>query len=142
VAARKIAGMPARGRKTIAAELNALIEAQEEAIADPDAFAVVNTEFHERLVALGGNQTMSILIEMLNEIVTRAVTAVTRAGGDTGTLATRQRGVRSQRRLVRLIEEGVPAAAEEHWRAHMAVVAKVMLGQEASTVVDLRHHYG
>jgi hypothetical protein len=41
-----------------------------------------------------------------------------------------------------LLEEGVAAAAEEHWRAHMAVVAKVMLGQEASTVVELFHHYG
>ena len=101
----------------------------------------MNTEFHERLVALSGNQTLTILIEMLNEIVTRAVTAVSQSGGTTGSLAMRQRGVRSQRRLVRLIEEGVPAAAEEHWRDHMAVVAKVMLGQEASTVVDLLPHY-
>jgi GntR family transcriptional regulator, transcriptional repressor for pyruvate dehydrogenase complex len=142
VAARKIAGLPARGRKAIIAELNALIDAQEEAIGDPEAFAVVNTEFHERLVALSGNQTLSILIEMLNEIVTRAVTAVSQGGGVMGSLATRQRALRSQRRLLRLIEEGVPAAAEEHWRVHMAVVAKVMLGQEAATVVDLMHHYG
>ena len=59
-----------------------------------------------------------------------------------GSLSVRQRGIRSQRRLLVLLEEGVAAAAEEHWRAHMAVVAKVMLGQEASTVVDLLHHYG
>jgi GntR family transcriptional regulator, transcriptional repressor for pyruvate dehydrogenase complex len=84
---------------------------------------------------------MTILVEMLNEIVTRAVTAVSQADEVMGTLATRQRGIRSQQRLVRLLEEGVPAAAEEHWRAHMAVVAKVMLGQEASTVIDLLHHY-
>jgi GntR family transcriptional regulator, transcriptional repressor for pyruvate dehydrogenase complex len=142
VAARKIASMPARARTAVTAELGALVGAQEEAIGDPEAFAVANTEFHERLVALSGNQTLGILSEMLNEIVTRAVTAVSRAGDGTGSLATRQRGVRSQRRLLRLIEEGVPAAAEEHWRAHMAVVAKVMLGQEAATVVDLMHHYG
>jgi DNA-binding FadR family transcriptional regulator len=142
VVARKIAGMPSRGRKAITAELGALIDAQEEAIADPEAFAVANTGFHERLVALGGNQTLSILVEMLNEIVTRAVAAVSKAGSVEGSLATRQRSVRSQRRLVRLIEEGVPTAAEEHWRAHMAVVAKVVLGREASTVVDLMHHYG
>jgi GntR family transcriptional repressor for pyruvate dehydrogenase complex len=141
-AARKIAAMPERRRKAAAAELHALIDAEEEAIGDPDAFAALNTEFHERLVALSGNQTLGILIEMLNEIVTRAVTAASKSGGVTGALATRQRGVRSQRRLVRLIEEGVPAAAEEHWRTHMAVVAKVMLGREASTVVDLMHHYG
>ena len=140
-AARKIAGLQARARRAIAAELGALIDAQQEAIGDPAAFAVVTTEFHERLVALSGNQTLSILIEMLNEIVTRAVTEVSQSGGATGSLAMRQRGVRSQRRLVRLIEEGVPAAAEEHWRDHMAAVAKVMLGQEASTVVDLVPHY-
>ena len=142
VAARKIAGMPSRGRKAITADLSALIDAEEEVIADPEAFARSNTEFHERLVALGGNQTLSILVEMLNEIVTRAVAAASRADGVTGSVAARQRSVRSQRRLVRLIEEGVPVAAEEHWRAHMAVVSKVVLGQEASAVVDLMHHYG
>jgi DNA-binding FadR family transcriptional regulator len=141
-AARRVAELPVRPRKAIAAELNAMIDAEEETIGDPEAFAVANTEFHERLVALSGNQTLSILIEMLNEIVTRAVTAVSKSGEAAGSLATRQRGVRSQRRLVLLIEEGIPGAAEDHWRAHMAVVAKVMLGQDASSVVDLMHHYG
>ncbi|HEY6792572.1 MAG TPA: FCD domain-containing protein [Trebonia sp.] len=141
VAARKIAAMPARGRRPIVAELSALIDKEEETINDPEAFALANAEFHERLVLLAGNQTLSILVEMLDEIVTRAVTAVSKVGSIMGSLATRQRGIRSQRRLVRLIEEGVPAAAEEHWRAHMAVVAKVMLGQGASTVIDLLHHY-
>jgi DNA-binding FadR family transcriptional regulator len=141
VAARKIAAMPARGRRAIVAELSALIDKEEETINDPEAFALANAEFHERLVLLAGNQTLSILVEMLNEIVTRAVSAVSKVGSVMGSLATRQRGIRSQRRLVRLIEEGVPVAAEEHWRAHMAVVAKVMLGQGASTVIDLLHHY-
>ena len=142
VAARKIAAMPARARRVVVAGLSALVDAQEGAIADPVAFAVVNTAFHERLVAEAGNQTLGIVIEMLNEIVTRAVTAVSEAGDVAGSLSTRQRGIKSQRRLMVLLEEGVAAAAEEHWRAHMAVVAKVMLGQEASTVVDLLHHYG
>jgi len=142
VAARRIAVLPARARRAVVAELGALVDAQEEAVGDPEAFAVVNTAFHERLVALGGNQTLGIVIEMLNEIVTRAVTAVSKSSGVMGSLATRQRAIRSQRRLLRLIEEGIPDAAEEHWRVHMAVVAKVMLGQEAATVVDLTHHYG
>jgi DNA-binding FadR family transcriptional regulator len=141
-AVRKVAGTPMRARKAIAAELSALIDAQEAVIDDPEAFAVVNTQFHERLVQLSGNQTLSLVIDMINDIVIRAVTAVSKSGATAGSLATRQRGVRSQRRLVRLIEAGVPAAAEEHWRTHMAVVAKVMLGQEAATVVDLMHHYG
>jgi GntR family transcriptional regulator, transcriptional repressor for pyruvate dehydrogenase complex len=140
-AARKIAALPARQRRAAVTELTALIVAEEETIKDPEAFAQANAEFHERLVALAGNQTMTIVVEMLNEIVTRAVTAVSRDDAVMGSLATRQRGIRSQRRLVRLIDEGVPVAAEEHWRAHMAVEAKVVLGQESSTVIDLVHHY-
>jgi GntR family transcriptional repressor for pyruvate dehydrogenase complex len=141
VAARKIADMPARARRSIVAELGAFIDAEEKEIRDPEAFALANTRFHERLVAEAGNQTLSIVIEMLNEVVTRTVTAVSRAGDVTGSLSVRQRGIRSQRRLMVLLEEGVGAAAEEHWRTHMAIVAKVMLGQGASTAIDLVHHY-
>jgi hypothetical protein len=57
-----------------------------------------------------------------------------------GSLATRRRGTRSQERLVELLEAGDGPGAEEHWRAHMAVVRKVILGQEAKTVVDLLDH--
>ena len=92
-------------------------------------------------MSLAGNQTLSIVAEMLNEIVARAVTAVSQGGDSVGSVATRRRGIRSQERLLQLIEAGDGAEAEEHWRAHMQVVGKVMLGQEASTVVDLLHHY-
>jgi DNA-binding FadR family transcriptional regulator len=140
LAARAIAGM--RNRRPAVTELRGLVDEQEATIGDPEAFGDANARFHERLVALAGNQTLSIVAEMLNEVVARAVTAVAQAADDTvGSLQTRRRGIRSQRRLLDLLEAGVPAAAEEHWRAHMAVVGKVMLGQEASTVVDLLHHY-
>ncbi len=142
VAARKIATMPGRARRPIVAALAALVDAEEEAIRDPKPFAVANIRFHERLVAEAGNQTLSIVVEMLNEIVAKTVAAVSRSGDETGGLAVRQRGIRSQRRLLVLLAEGVAGAAEEHWRAHMAVVAKVMLGTDAATVIDLLHHYG
>jgi DNA-binding FadR family transcriptional regulator len=141
VAARKIADLPARPRRAIVAELSALIDAEEEAIRDPEAFAQANIRFHERVVAEAGNQTLSIVIEMLNEVVSRTVAAVSQSGDVTGSLSVRQRGLRSQRRLLVLIEEGVGSAAEEHWRAHMAIVAKVMLGRDAAAVIDLMHHY-
>ena len=77
---------------------------------------------------------------MLNEIVVRAVTAVSCADA-LGSLPVRRRGLRSQERLLDLIEAGNGAEAEEHWRSHMQVVGRVMLGQGASTVVDLLDHY-
>jgi DNA-binding FadR family transcriptional regulator len=139
IAARTIAS--ARGRAGAVKELRRLIDEEASAIEDPEKFGVANAAFHERLVALAGNQTLSIVAEMLNEIVTRAVTAVSQAVDAVGSRSVRRRGIRSQERLVVLLEAGDGAAAEEHWRSHMAVVGKVLLGQQASTVVDLLDHY-
>jgi GntR family transcriptional repressor for pyruvate dehydrogenase complex len=138
-AARMLAG--ARDRRHATAELRALVEAQQEAIADPVAFGKANANFHERLVALAGNQTLTIVAEMLNEIVERAVTAVSQSSSANGSLAIRRRGIRSQERLVELIAQGAGNEAELHWRAHMEVVGKVILGQRAKHVVDLFDHY-
>jgi DNA-binding FadR family transcriptional regulator len=139
IAARTIATM--RGRKAAIKELRELVGEEEAAIEDPERFGEADAAFHERLVALAGNQTLGIVAEMLNEIVARAVTTVSRTDDVVGSLGVRRRGIRSQERLLELLDEGNGVAAEEHWRSHMQVVGRVMLGQEASTVVDLLHHY-
>jgi DNA-binding FadR family transcriptional regulator len=129
-----------RGHRAAAAELRALVARQEQVIDDPEAFGRANARFHERLVQLAGNQTLGIVAEMLSEVVARAVTAVSQAapGGDS---ATRRRGIRSQERLLALVEAGEAAEAEEHWRRHMVVVGRVLLGQRATTVIDLMDHH-
>jgi GntR family transcriptional repressor for pyruvate dehydrogenase complex len=137
-AARAIAA--ARGRRAAVKELRVLVREEEDAIDDPDRFGVANAAFHQRLVALGGNQTLSIVAEMLNEIVARAVAVVSRADDVVGSRSARRRGLRSQERLLDLIEAGEGPAAEAHWQSHMQVVGRVMLGQRASTVVDLLDH--
>ena len=133
---RRYAGARRRSRSC-----EQLIREEEEAIEDPERFGVANAAFHEQLVSLAGNQTLTIVAEMLNEIVARAVTAVSQADDAVGSLSVRRRGIRSQQRLLDLLEAGEGAAAEEHWRAHMQVVGRVMLGQQASTVVDLIDHF-
>jgi GntR family transcriptional regulator, transcriptional repressor for pyruvate dehydrogenase complex len=139
IAARAIA--TARGRRAAVKELRALVRDEEEAIEDPERFGVANAAFHQRLVSLAANQTLTIVAEMLNEVVVRAMTAVSRGDDALGSLSMRRRGIRSQERLLDLIETGEGAEAEEHWRSHMQVVGRVMLGQRASTVVDLLDHY-
>lgn len=139
VAARALAS--ARGRRAAVKELRALVSQEEEAIEDPERFGVANAAFHQRLVSLAGNQTLSIVAEMLNEIVARAVAEIRRTNDAVGSLAVRRRGLRSQQRLVDLIDSGDGVAAEAHWRAHMQVVGRVMLGKGASAVVDLLHHH-
>ena len=69
--------------------------------------------------------------------LTRAVTEVSRGEDVVGSLSVRRRGIRSQLRLLELIKAGDRGATELHWRSHMAVVGRVMLGQRASAVVDL-----
>jgi DNA-binding FadR family transcriptional regulator len=138
LAARAIAGR--RNRRAAVAELGELIDQEESAIEDPERFGFANAAFHERLMALGGNQTLAIVTEMLDEIVVRAVTAVSRDDA-ADSVSTRRRGLRSQRRLLELVDAGDAGGAEEHWHAHMAVVGRVMLGQKASTVVELLHTY-
>jgi DNA-binding FadR family transcriptional regulator len=130
-----------RSRRAAARELRRLIDEQVKAIEEPDAFGRANARFHERLVALAGNRTLSIVAEMLNEILARAVTAVARTGSTGSSVATRRRGIRSQERLVALIEAGKATEAETHWRTHMTVVGRVLLGQRATTVIDLMHYH-
>jgi GntR family transcriptional regulator, transcriptional repressor for pyruvate dehydrogenase complex len=137
-AARLVAA--SRGRKGAAKRLRALIEEQETST-DPAAYGEANARFHAELVALAGNQTLAIVAEMLTEVVARAVTAVREdAADEEASVATRARGVRSQRRLTDLIEAGQATEAEEHWRAHMAVVGRILVGQRAKTVIDLLDH--
>jgi GntR family transcriptional regulator, transcriptional repressor for pyruvate dehydrogenase complex len=137
-AVRVLASSP---RRKATDELRTLVEAQRAVIDDPEAFGHANARFHERLVALAGNQTLSIVAEMLNEIVARAVTAVSQSNSGRASLATRQRGIRSQERLIELIAIGASHDAEAHWRAHMEAVGKVMIGQAAKSVIDLLDHY-
>jgi DNA-binding FadR family transcriptional regulator len=139
MAVRLVASL--RSRRAAVSELRAAIEEEAKVLMDPEAFGRANARFHEGLVALAGNRTLTIVVEMLNEIVARAVTAASRSGPARDSAATRRRGIRSQQRLVSLIEAGKAAEAESHWRAHMAVVGRVLLGQRATTVIDLMHHH-
>jgi len=138
IAARIVAS--SRSRRAAGAELRRLIAEQERSIEDPETFSRANARFHDRLVALAGNQTLSIVAEMLNVILERAVTAVSRTAADSS-IATRRRGIRSQERMVALLEAGDVAGAEAHWSRHMEVVGRVLLGQRADNVVDLTHHH-
>jgi DNA-binding FadR family transcriptional regulator len=129
-----------RRRKSAVKELRSLIERQRQVLGDPVAFAVANAWFHERLVACSGNQTLTIVAEMLNEVVARAVSSGSRGKGPSGSQATRRRCIRSQERLLELIKDSSVLAAEDHWRTHMATVSRIMLRQDAKTIIDFLHH--
>jgi GntR family transcriptional repressor for pyruvate dehydrogenase complex len=129
-----------RSRRAAVAELRQLIAEELRLIADSEAFAPANARFHERLLGLAGNRTLAVVAEILTEIVEQAVKAFSKTGSARDA-ATRRRSVRSQERLVSLIEAGKAAEAEAHWREHMKVVGRVLLGRSATTPVDLMNHH-
>jgi GntR family transcriptional regulator, transcriptional repressor for pyruvate dehydrogenase complex len=129
----------ARDRRRSAKRIRSLIAEQHRAIDDPVAFASANVRFHEELVALAGNQTLTIVAEMLNEVVARAnVSVADRVRLESP--ATRRRGIRSHERLASLIEAGDAEGAEEHWSTHMTAVRRLLLGQRGRTLIDLDDH--
>lgn len=138
LAARTIAAMPRRLGPV--GELMALIGAAEEAVGDAMAYAEASAAFHQRLVSLAGNQTLTLLTEMLNELATQVSTDRARRASDIAdSESTQQVGIKAHRRLLQLLEAGDVGAVEEHWRSHMEAVAKVMLKKKASSVVTLLH---
>jgi DNA-binding FadR family transcriptional regulator len=135
-AARVIASRRRGGRAAVQA-LTALIEREQTLIEDHEAFGLVNHQFHQTLVALAGNQTIAAMADTLDEILAGALIAVSRADEKLTATSTRRRDLRSQRRLVELIEAGDADGAEAHWRAHMSYLSRNMQRLSATALVDL-----
>lgn len=122
-------------RRSAGKELRALVDQQDAVIDDPVVFAETNARFHERLVALAGNQTLTIVTEMLNGIIAQVVADASQAPG-AESARTRRRGIRSQHKLVDLVEAGDADGAEAHWASHLSVVGRMLLAEHASTVIE------
>lgn len=121
---------PARLREVIA---------QQRATQDAGEFGRAVAHFHTRLIELTGNQTLILISGMLDGIVSRFQAGVTRAAREAqpGARRASEVGLRSQEKLVALIEAKDGAGAEAHWRTHMENSAKVWLsGGPADSVVD------
>jgi DNA-binding FadR family transcriptional regulator len=138
VAARIVAESTSRVSAT--QELRQLIQHQEDVFDDPELFGPANAAFHERLVALTRNQTLSIVAAMLNEVIAQAVTAMAQTSTNEVSTATRRRGLSSQTKLVELIARGEGDEAELHWRTHLKAVGRIMFGRGPSPTIDRLHH--
>jgi DNA-binding FadR family transcriptional regulator len=93
-------------------------------------------EFHTLLVAQSGNKTLMLIAEALHSVVEKHNSLVYRDSRfeSPDFLSKRaQVGLRSQERLVDLIEAGSGPAAEDHWRKHMAKTAEFWLSGAANS---------
>jgi DNA-binding FadR family transcriptional regulator len=130
------ARMLAERRDATACEaLRALIEQEKAAMDDGPAFAELSTQFHELVMELAGNQTLALVVGMLHDIIERHAESSLQAQMNVRSL---KKSIRSQEKLVELIEAGDADTAEEHWRNHVRAAARSILDKAArKSVVDL-----
>jgi DNA-binding FadR family transcriptional regulator len=96
------------------------------------ASLAVHHELHRALVDMAGNQTVSLLRNMIDLILEAAAERhVAAAGAETELLSSR-RAQRTHERLVELMCAGSLADASRLWRSHLADAARLVLSSENS----------
>jgi DNA-binding FadR family transcriptional regulator len=117
--------------------LRELIEEEKVAMldGDGDAYAELSTQFHEQVMEHAGNQTLALVVGMLHDIIERHAATSMEVSLNEKAL---KKSVRSQEKLVALIEAGDADGAEKHWREHIRAAAQSVLDKAArKSVVDL-----
>jgi DNA-binding FadR family transcriptional regulator len=122
-------------------ELERALAEEKDSLDDPMRFAHTSARFHEQVVELAGNGTLTVLARMLESIVDLHHQVVIKAAADAGRPTApdeRRRAHRSHERLIELVHTGAGRAAEDFWRGHLAGIRDYLLGGSSpKTVVDL-----
>ena len=85
------------------------------------------TEFHRVLVEVGGNRTLNLLVELLNDIMrTHQIQHLSLRPFTSAQQKKRSKlGIKSFYRLIEYIEQGDVEGAENHWRLHLKTTNKI-----------------
>jgi GntR family transcriptional regulator, transcriptional repressor for pyruvate dehydrogenase complex len=120
-------------------ELSAAVEADLGRLSDPARWAELTYRFHELLMQRSGNKTVAVLGGVLADIVRTHLTVAVTRNFDENSRAGFRRTIKSYTKLVQLVEARDAGGAEAHWRNHMEVAAKHILGDDLKLkpVVDL-----
>ncbi|MFY0729674.1 FadR/GntR family transcriptional regulator [Pseudomonas sp. NFX15] len=132
--------------KIAPAVLREVLESEKLQFGDPVAFAAGVARFHRALVELAGNRPLIHLWAALHDVIERhqaLVVSVQRRGGSLeAAMMAAKSGLRSQEKLIQLIEEGETDLAESHWRKHMVRANKVWVtGYETMRILELFRDY-
>lgn len=86
---------------------------------DHDAFGRAAADFHATIIERGGNETLSVISQLLHTLIIDRYTAAARRSDQ----ALLRRAARSYRKLVSLIAAGDPQSAAAHWEKQMKWVS-------------------
>ncbi len=140
-AARAIIEPPAarvlarRNQASDCKKLRDLIEEERVVEDDPERFAELSTRFHELVMELSGSDTLCLVVGMLHDVIEKHAEATLHEYLDPKNT---RKAIRSQEKLVRLIEDGDEDEAEAHWRRHLTNAGHAMMRRAGrKAVVDL-----
>lgn len=122
------------------AVLREIVERQRAASAAGDARGVLTgiARFHESLIELTGNQTLLLIMHMLNIIYQEQMGAINAAGVDYDEAKVVRMSAKSQERLLELVEAGDEDGAVNHWRGHLLKAREYLTGPNMVTsVIDV-----
>jgi DNA-binding FadR family transcriptional regulator len=120
-------------------KLNAIIEHERSSLEDDGRFSVASNEFHHTLVEVSGVQTLSLLVEMLNEMLERHLLSLYLSNAHReDRIIARRKSIKAQQRLVGLLEQGKAQEAETFWHQHLeAVGAAIAKLQRIDQDIDI-----
>lgn len=129
-------------RKTAPDALRLAVAKEREALDDASAFAQSIANFHRVLVELSGNRPLIHLWSAIHQVVERhqalVVSVYRRNQATDDIIANASVGLRSQEKLIKLIEAGDEDVAENHWRKHMQAAYKTWVsGYEEMSLSQL-----
>jgi GntR family transcriptional repressor for pyruvate dehydrogenase complex len=119
--------------------LETLIEKAQSCLDDPLAFAKAATAFHQAIVALAHNKTLSVVhAAVLNIVEAELASMAARRGKGPSTADRREKSVKSYYHLLNLIKAGDARGAEQHWTRHLENQAKSLLTLDhGKLIIDL-----
>jgi DNA-binding FadR family transcriptional regulator len=121
------------------AVLDSALSGQEAVARDPSESIRLHGDFHTLLVRLAGNQTLTLLNEMLHDIV-QVANASFQPATDSAVRNARESTDKTHRRVVEHIRTRDQRRAEDLWQRHLQEAEGYLLGQDVvSTVADLLH---
>lgn len=118
--------------------LRQALEEHDALVDQPQQSIRTHMAFHALLVKLSGNQTLHVLVGMIQHIIERANWKHVEA--DAGSAEHAQasgRGLKAHHRVVDLIDAGDVAGSTELWRKHLTAARDYLLHAHATTVLDL-----
>lgn len=99
---------------------------------DSEAYGRALARFHDTIIELTHNKTLTLTMRMLNTIFDQHIKAISQDEPNYDRLAAAKRGLKAQVKLVDLIASGDADGAVNHWRRHLMVVRNFMFKKSHS----------